>query len=205
MPSAEEPVPSDSLFLLLSDSKDCSLETVTELVNEDPSVIWYREPETTMSPLHLAAQRGNLEIVRLLIRSGHPWNAVTTAHVSAGELAAPFAEVYEFLVEEGVRTEFLLSVLDSHERPDNEISNAEYLNSALEFSDGLLLDKDKNGVMMGWESPLMKEHVKIMDPRGKAILNVGFGLGIIDTMIQECEPSRHVIIEAHPDVYKKVF
>ncbi len=58
--------------------------------------------------------------------------------------------------------------------------------------------------MMGWEAPLMNEHVRILNPKGKAVLNVGFGLGIIDTMIQAREPARHVIIEAHPDVYKKV-
>ena len=32
-----------------------------------------------------------------------------------------------------------------------------------------------------------------------SILNVGFGLGIIDELIQKYKPARHVIIEAHPD------
>lgn len=42
-------------------------------------------------------------------------------------------------------------------------------------------------VMMGWEEPLMKEHVRLMcdaHPKTKAgeglnILNVGYGLGIV--------------------------
>ncbi|KAJ1019400.1 hypothetical protein NDA16_004517 [Ustilago loliicola] len=32
-----------------------------------------------------------------------------------------------------------------------------------------------------------------------SVLNVGFGLGIIDSIIQTHTPTRHVIIEAHPD------
>lgn len=37
---------------------------------------------------------------------------------------------------------------------------------------------------------------------GLKVLNVGFGLGIIDTMFQSLStpPALHVIIEAHPDV-----
>jgi protein arginine N-methyltransferase 2 len=34
------------------------------------------------------------------------------------------------------------------------------------------------------------------------VLNVGFGMGIIDTLIQEYNPSCHIIIEAHPDVHQ---
>ncbi|KXZ55008.1 hypothetical protein GPECTOR_3g171 [Gonium pectorale] len=35
---------------------------------------------------------------------------------------------------------------------------------------------------------------------GGHVLNVGFGLGIIDTAIQSHHPARHTIVEAHPDV-----
>lgn len=38
--------------------------------------------------------------------------------------------------------------------------------------------------------------------QGGDVLNVGFGLGIIDTAIQSHRPRSHTIIEAHPDVYK---
>lgn len=34
------------------------------------------------------------------------------------------------------------------------------------------------------------------------VLNVGFGLGIVDEAIQRHAPRSHTIIEAHPDVYK---
>ena len=36
------------------------------------------------------------------------------------------------------------------------------------------------------------------------VLNVGFGLGLVDTAIQSNEPRSHTIIEAHPDVLHKV-
>ncbi|GIL60427.1 hypothetical protein Vafri_15020 [Volvox africanus] len=37
---------------------------------------------------------------------------------------------------------------------------------------------------------------------GGRVLNVGFGLGIVDTEIQSHNPELHTIVEAHPDVYE---
>lgn len=47
---------------------------------------------------------------------------------------------------------------------------------------------------------LCSDHENLED--GLKVLNVGFGLGIIDTLFQNLpvRPSQHVIIEAHPDV-----
>ena len=36
------------------------------------------------------------------------------------------------------------------------------------------------------------------------MLNVGFGLGLVDRAIQSNSPASHTIIEAHPDVLRKV-
>lgn len=36
------------------------------------------------------------------------------------------------------------------------------------------------------------------------VLNVGFGLGLVDRAIQSNQPRSHTIIEAHPDVLRKV-
>jgi protein arginine N-methyltransferase 2 len=70
-----------------------------------------------------------------------------------------------------------------------------------------LVDSDMNGVMMGWEDPLMLLHADLITkdraPRLR-VLNVGFGLGLIDTYLQNSHPSSHTIIEAHPDVYQKM-
>lgn len=49
----------------------------------------------------------------------------------------------------------------------------------------------------------MERHASILCPReGLAIINIGFGLGLIDTFIQRSKPRMHYIVEAHPDVYK---
>jgi len=87
-------------------------------------------------------------------------------------------------------------------KPDYLKSNVRY-NAA----NTLLLDDDDDAVMMQWEKPLMDAHASIMTGNGqksKTVLNVGFGLGIIDTALQKYEPALHVIIEAHPVVYKKM-
>ncbi|EFI28112.1 hypothetical protein CC1G_14139 [Coprinopsis cinerea okayama7 len=68
---------------------------------------------------------------------------------------------------------------------------------------------DEVGVMMGWEKGIMEETVKKLcdgHPNSKElrVLNVGFGLGIIDELFQSLptRPEHHVIIEPHPDVLK---
>jgi hypothetical protein len=70
----------------------------------------------------------------------------------------------------------------------------------------LLLDNDDDAVMMEWERPLMMAHAQILtsETKGKRVMNIGFGLGIIDTALQGYDPSLHVICEAHPTVYKKM-
>jgi protein arginine N-methyltransferase 2 len=51
----------------------------------------------------------------------------------------------------------------------------------------------------------MKAHASIMmQAPGKRVLNVGFGMGIIDSVLQDYNPALHIIVEAHPDVYKKM-
>eukprot|EP00978_Attheya_sp_CCMP212_P033584 scaffold136201_cov54-Attheya_sp.AAC.4 len=69
-----------------------------------------------------------------------------------------------------------------------------------------LLDEDDDAVMMEWERPLMEAHASILTSNegGKRVLNVGFGMGIIDTALQKRQPSLHIIIEAHPQVYAKM-
>jgi type IV protein arginine methyltransferase len=49
----------------------------------------------------------------------------------------------------------------------------------------------------------MKRHAEVICKNGGDILNIGFGLGIIDTFIQQHDNIKsHTIIEAHPDVYQ---
>jgi len=69
-----------------------------------------------------------------------------------------------------------------------------------------LMDADNDAVMMEWERPLMSAHADIIssDSKGKTVLNVGFGMGIVDGYLQGWEPEMHYIIEAHPGVHEKM-
>lgn len=70
------------------------------------------------------------------------------------------------------------------------------------YENGELVDEEARGVMMRWEGPLMQAHAQIMCrcihrfPSRELtlalaqgdVLNVGFGLGLIDTAIQTHNP-----------------
>ena len=49
---------------------------------------------------------------------------------------------------------------------------------------------------MQWEAPLMAAHAEVICRGSGDVLNVGFGMGIIDTYIQGYAPRSHTIIEA---------
>ena len=89
------------------------------------------------------------------------------------------------------------------ESENKEVKSDKYLRSALTYSEGKLIDEDCNGVMMAWETDIMRRSVDALlpdRPSGKRILNIGFGMGIIDSMFADTNPSRHHIVEAHSDV-----
>lgn len=93
---------------------------------------------------------------------------------------------------------------DANEKP---VTSEEYLQSNLTYDDSKLLDSDLNGVMMAWETDIMRRSVAALIPDaqpGKRVLNIGFGMGIIDGMFAELTPSRHHIIEAHPAVLEHI-
>ncbi|KAL2259415.1 hypothetical protein VTK26DRAFT_6919 [Humicola hyalothermophila] len=93
------------------------------------------------------------------------------------------------------------------EDADVNVNSEAYLRSRLTYSDGKLVDEDGNGVMMAWETDIMRQSVDALLPGkepGKRILNIGFGMGIIDTMFAETKPSKHHIIEAHPGVLEHI-
>ncbi|KAL0939071.1 arginine n-methyltransferase 2 [Colletotrichum truncatum] len=90
---------------------------------------------------------------------------------------------------------------------DPNVTSEEYLQSNLTYSEGKLVDDGGNGVMMAWETEIMRKSVDAVLPQlaaGKRILNVGFGMGIIDAMFAETHPSRHHVIEAHPEVLEHI-
>ncbi|KAH7888753.1 hypothetical protein F5I97DRAFT_2004780 [Phlebopus sp. FC_14] len=138
---------------------------------------------------------------------------------------------YTLIRDAGIRAELVLTLLASrpplsqtpsslliHDRDTSAVASTDaFLASRLHFttdSNGQeicllkLADGGEVGVMMGWEREIMRKTVDelcLNHPKlgeGLRILNVGFGLGIIDDMFQSISksPSLHVIIEPHPDV-----
>ncbi|KAF3906108.1 hypothetical protein ABW21_db0209389 [Orbilia brochopaga] len=88
------------------------------------------------------------------------------------------------------------------------VTSEEYLASKLEIDDDRILDEDKNGVMMSWEAEIMSKTASLLipTPTPARVLNIGYGLGIIDSLFQSHSPSpsAHHIVEAHPQVLEKL-
>lgn len=82
--------------------------------------------------------------------------------------------------------------------------NGDYLEDRVSFSEDKLMDSESKAVMMAWEKPLMEAHAKAVCSGGGHILNIGFGMGLVDTAIQQYAPVAHTIVEAHPEVYDRM-
>jgi hypothetical protein len=76
-----------------------------------------------------------------------------------------------------------------------DLSRFRYENSNLYNSKG-------DAVMMEWEREWMKKSAEIVCRNGGDILNIGHGLGLVDSYIQEHNPKSHTIIEIHPQVHE---
>ena len=57
-------------------------------------------------------------------------------------------------------------------------------------------------IMHEWETPIMKQDAKLLCEGGGSILNIGYGMGIIDGFIRDHKPDKHTIIEVHPQIVK---
>jgi protein arginine N-methyltransferase 2 len=218
------PLPTDKVRMMIDACGSGNLPVIQQLVAENSLYVCQQDFETGLSPLMAAAKSGNLELSQQLLDQGAPWNAVDRQGQCPGNFAtdAEHWAVVNLLVEWGTRSELILgelqrsqrkqgqSILDSNSNSIAEhqpCTKPDYLQHRLRYNqDGTaLLDEDDDAVMMEWERPIMKAHAQIMmEAPGKRVLNVGFGMGIIDTILQEYNPNLHIIIEAHPDVYKRM-
>ncbi|KAG1679254.1 hypothetical protein FOA52_009283 [Chlamydomonas sp. UWO 241] len=175
----------------------------------------YQDPATGMSALMKAADGAHAPALAALLQAGCPWNLQDHEGYTAGEYGMHAPEVLDMLVGWGVEAELVLgdpartAAGGSGNQPAAESSSGAqsseaYLQQRLVYSeDGTkLLDADGEAVMMGWEGPLMRHHAELIcGPGGRDVMNVGFGLGLVDEYIQSHSPRTHIIIEAHPDVY----
>lgn len=80
----------------------------------------------------------------------------------------------------------------------------DYLNHKLTFLQDKILDEDGHSVMMSWETPIMEKVADIITQKGGKILNIGFGMGIVDGFIQSKDIEEHWIVEPHPDILQKM-
>jgi len=187
------------------------------------------------------------DTVKLLLQNGAIWNQLDKNNETPGCLARRFGlkELYELMVDAGVRAEMLLNRLEEYEQlsepedegevaedsgtgfapvdthqqvavtpttddqtstepaghQDQEVTSSRYLQSNLSISGDRILDNDYNGVMMAWERDIMHSSAaKLVPNPGARVLNVGHGMGIIDSKFQSLAPSSHHIVEAHPAV-----
>jgi len=229
-PAAAAPPPTAENVLRMLDA--CSkgdMPTIQQCIAANQIYACQQDETTGQSPLMVASARGNLQLVQNLLELGAPWNAVDRNGQCAGNYAtdAEQWEVVNYLVEWGTRAELILgtAMRGQQQQPSLDVAAAaipeshqpstkpDYLRQPLRYNAdaSALLDADNDAVMMEWERPLMKAHAQILMEKvtpadtanyKKRVLNVGFGMGIIDSALQELGPSLHIIIEAHPDVHK---
>lgn len=203
------------------------------------------------------AELAGCDTVRLLLENGAIWNQLDKNDETPGCLAYRLGllDLYELMVDAGVRAEVLLNRLEGYEQLEDEemgdeeevnqgapvdgvtdakeaqddedeeapdlidstptitnrstehavvdVNSADYLSSTLVLTRDKLLDGEQNGVMMAWESDIMKQSVDLLLSRpGMRILNIGAGMMIFDTFVQNHanNPEMHHIVEAHSDI-----
>lgn len=210
-----------------------SVQTILERsmqISNPPLAASLQDEESGISPLMAASEAGQLDICKLLLEKGAPWNAVDRFSKCAGNYATEKEhwDVINLLVDHGTKSELILgatirnmmkinginSVIENTSDGQNRsiqqepCTKPDYLHQNVRYNaaETALLDEDNDAVMMEWERPLMEAHASIItgNSPNRTILNVGFGMGIIDSFIQTYNPALHVIIEAHPIVYQKM-
>eukprot|EP01147_Barroeca_monosierra_P009872 gene9872-2062_t len=196
---------------------DCALLDAAELGNIDAvrehlrngACAAFQRNTDGRSPLIASAANGHANVVGVLLEHGAPWNALDRRGQCAGQYAFRngHSEIANQILNSGVTAELLFAALEKESRLRPALSatsNEQYISRPVEYKEGDLIDHDQRGVMMMWEKPIMEAHAELLCREKGDVLNIGFGLGLIDTAIQEYHPRIHTIIEAHPDVYRKM-
>lgn len=178
-------------------------EKVKSLIDSGADVTYFDGDGLT--PLMHAAKHGHAPILDILLSAGAPWNALSPSNLSAGDFAMQegHQEAYELLLNAGIRSELVLGTIARKEKKSTD-SGYDYLEDRVSFSEDKVMDSESKAVMMAWEKPLMEAHAKAVCSGGGHVLNIGFGMGLVDTAIQQYSPVKHTIVEAHPEVYERM-
>ncbi|XP_008780894.1 protein arginine N-methyltransferase 2 [Phoenix dactylifera] len=159
-----------------------------------------------MTPLMHAARHGRADAVRLLLAAGAPWNALSPSGLSAGDLAMEHShqDAFDALLNAAIQAELVLGTIARTDRKNGGGGGGDsnYLEERVAFSEDKLMDAESKAVMMAWERPLMEAHARAIcgSGGGGRVLNIGFGMGLVDEAIQRYKPLEHTIVEAHPEV-----
>lgn len=174
-----------------------------------------------------------LKIIDTLFEYGAGWNFLDYENKTIGDLLLERGQprhgsLYQRVVDAGVSAELLLRKLnggevefiDSPQASDFAESDLgdttdrtaddtkTYLSTPLEYTeDSLVTKENRDGVMMDWETEIMQIAAQTIcsnESKEKCVLNIGFGMGIIDNFIQKESPTKHYICEAHPDVLNRM-
>lgn len=70
------------------------------------------------------------------------------------------------------------------------------------FNEDSIISLEYGVVMMRWEKEIMEAHAKVIATGGD-VLEIGFGMGLSATAIQEYGVSSHTIVEIHPEIAKR--
>lgn len=157
-----------------------------------------------------ATDNEHWNIVNLLVEHGTKAELVLGASIRLERQTQSSTEA-----EAKMDTDEMSRTNNVYDQPCTKPDYVTQTNVRYDAANTILLDNDNDAVMMEWERPLMEAHASFLAGNAinndnttkdcrKRVLNVGFGLGIVDTAIQTYNPSLHVIIEAHPTVYKKM-
>lgn len=89
----------------------------------------------------------------------------------------------------------------------NNDRTIEYLSTPLRYKNGVLtsnaLEGDLCSIMDNQEDLIMEKSAEVLfKNKPKSVLNIGHGLGIIDSYIKLHNPESHTIVDIHPDAVK---
>ncbi|CAK7347458.1 unnamed protein product [Dovyalis caffra] len=193
----------DECELLCEAAKNGDIDKVKSLINSGIDVTYF--DNNGLTPLMHAAKRGHTVIVNDLLEAGAPWNALSPSNISAGDFAmeAGHQDAYAILLNAGIQSELILGTIARKEKSNSDSSKT-YLEDRVSFSEDKIMDSDSKAIMMAWEKPLMEAHAKAVCSGGGHILNIGFGMGLVDAAIQQYNPVMHTIVEAHQEVYERM-